>query len=123
VFTSLQLFRRVSSDTGVLMISLSFRMSPSHPCDHISAAPLWYRVHVLFSRCRHISIVRSWAHEMRLRPRGLDRVERSSVSDQFVHLGLDRVMRFEHDESSGWIFSIRSMQVHGMDPFLLFLQN
>ncbi|CAG7863914.1 unnamed protein product [Brassica rapa] len=109
--------------TGVLMISLSFRMSPSHPCDHISAAPLWYRVHVLFSRCRHISIVRSWAHEMRLRPRGLDRVERSSVSDQFVHLGLDRVMRFEHDESSGWIFSIRSMQVHGMDPFLLFLQN
>ncbi|CAF2042783.1 unnamed protein product, partial [Brassica napus] len=45
------------------------------------------------------------------------------VSGQFAHLGLDRVMRFEHDESSGWIFSILSMQVHGMDPFLLFLQN
>ncbi|CAF2009920.1 unnamed protein product [Brassica napus] len=60
---------------------------------------------------------------MRLRPRGLNRVEWFSVSDQFVHLGLDRVMRFKHDESSGWIFSIRSMQVHGIDPFLLFLQN
>ncbi|CAN6887755.1 unnamed protein product [Brassica oleracea] len=60
---------------------------------------------------------------MRLRPRGLNRVERSPVSHQFVHLGLDRVMRFKHDESSGWVFSIRSMQVHGMDPFLLFLQN
>ncbi|WZY84187.1 hypothetical protein YC2023_030571 [Brassica napus] len=47
---------------------------------------------------------------MRLRPRGLNRVEWSSVSDQFAHLGLDRVIRFEHDESSGWIFSIRSMQ-------------
>ncbi|CAN6856659.1 unnamed protein product [Brassica oleracea var. botrytis] len=60
---------------------------------------------------------------MRLRPRGLNRVERSSVTDQFVHLELDPVMRFKHDESSVWIFSIRSMQVHGMDPFLLFLQN
>ena len=88
------------------------------------------RVRVFSSRCRvcvfssrrcHISVVRLWAHEMKLMPRGLNRVERCSVSDQFVYFGLDRVLQFEHDKSSGWIFSVRSMQVE--DPFLLFLQN
>ncbi|CAN7057875.1 unnamed protein product [Brassica oleracea var. botrytis] len=60
-------------------------MSPSHRCDHISSALERCRVRVFTFRCRiyifhfcgrHISVVRLWAHG------------------------------FEHDESSGWVFSV-----------------
>ncbi|KAH0899990.1 hypothetical protein HID58_049558 [Brassica napus] len=71
--------------TSALLTSLSSRMSLFHRCDHISAAPERCRICFFSSRC---------------------------LSDQFVHLGLDRLLQFEHDESSSWVFSVRLMQAH-----------
>ena len=90
--------------------------------DPISAASVRCRVCVFPSRCRVCVFSSRRCHiSCRLivgaRGEAYTEIIKSSRTvfskRSIVHLKLDRVLQFEHDESSIWVFSVRSMQAQG----------